>query len=207
MSWAKAAEIGANVVGNIIGAGGQPEEKQSNLHLVNPGQQALWNLMASRTAGGAGDFGYGANVKSGTSQLQQMMAQRGIKVGSGGAYTGAYGNMVGNAMGQDAAARRQYAINLLQSPLQIATATGANFIPGSTSAGASSGAQEGSFNQFQSTGWTPGGMGPNSYTGRGWTPRPQGWNTPASKRDNWWEPGQREGLITGMADRYQNFGS
>lgn len=183
MSWAKAAEIAANVAGNIIGAGGQPEEKQGNLHLVNPGQQALWNLMASGVANGAGDFGYGANIKSGTSQLQQMMAQRGIKVGSGGAYTGAYGNMVGNAMGQDAAARRQYAINLLQSPLQIATATGANFIPGSTSAGASSGAQEGSWNQFQNTGWTPGGMGPNSYTGHGWGGRPKGWDSAWSGTD------------------------
>jgi hypothetical protein len=63
-----------------------------------------------------------------------MMAQRGVKVGTGGAYSGMYGNMVGNALGQDAQARRQYALNLLQSPLQIASGAG-NFIPGSPSTG------------------------------------------------------------------------
>ena len=137
MGWETVAEIGAKAIGAGIGGGGE-KQQSGNLHLVNPQQQLLYNKMLQGLLGGGGDFGYGSNVKAGTSQLQNMMANRGIKVGTGGAYSGAYGNMVGNALGQDANARRQYAMGLLQSPLQTATVTGANLIPGSTSAGSRS---------------------------------------------------------------------
>lgn len=143
---------GLNFLGGGLFGGGQ-QQAQGNLHLVNPAQQLLYNKMIAGLTGGAGDFGYGSNIKQGTSQLQNMMAQRGIKVGSGGAYSGAYGNMVGQALGADAQARRQYALNLLQSPLQTATVTGGNLIPGSPSAGWSSGAQEGSWNSFGQRGY------------------------------------------------------
>jgi hypothetical protein len=121
-------------LGSAFGGGGE-EQKQlaGDLHLINPYQQQLYNQMYSGLMGGGGDFGYGSNIKAGTSQLQNMMAQRGIKVGSGGAYSGAYGNMVGSALGQDAEARRAYAMQLLQSPLQVEAITGANLVPGSPS--------------------------------------------------------------------------
>ena len=150
--------------------GGSKEPQAGNLHLVNPQQQLLYNKMLQGLLGGGGDFGYGSNVKAGTSQLQNMMASRGIKVGTGGAYSGAYGNMVGNALGQDAQARRQYAMGLLQSPLQTATVTGANLIPGSTSAGYSGGAQEGSWNLYRSTGYVQPGVGMSGGTGPGGRP-------------------------------------
>ncbi len=124
---------GLNAVGSLVGGGGGQSTPMSDLHLVNPQQQMLYQKMLQGLMGGGGDFGYGSNIKQGTSQLQNMMAQRGVKVGTGGAYSGAYGNMVGNALGQDANARRTYAMQLLQSPLQIASATGHNYIPGSPS--------------------------------------------------------------------------
>lgn len=154
--------VGAGIAADVLGAGlmsGGQDPVLGNLHLVNPQQQLLYNKMLQGLLGGGGDFGYGSNIKQGTSQLQNMMAQRGIKVGTGGAYSGAYGNMVGNALGQDAQARRQYAMGLLQSPLQTATVSGANLIPGSTSAGYSPGAQEGSWNLYRSTGYVQPGVG------------------------------------------------
>jgi len=66
--------------------------------------------------------------------------------------------MVGNAMSNDVAARRQYALSLLGTPLQTATVTGANLIPGSPSQGWSPGAQEGSWNSWQQRGF----MGPQA---------------------------------------------
>ena len=154
-------ELGSSLLqglgAGLMGGGEKPQA--GNLHLVNPQQQLLYNKMLQGLLGGGGDFGYGSNVKAGTSQLQNMMASRGIKVGTGGAYSGAYGNMVGNALGQDANARRQYAMGLLQSPLQTATVTGANLIPGSTSAGYSQGAQEGTWNAYRRTGYVSPGVG------------------------------------------------
>ena len=132
--------IGAALIGSaLIGAAGSamqpgPEKQASgNLHLVNPQQQALYQKMYAGLQGGGGDFGYGTNVRQGTSQLQNMMAQRGIKVGTGGAYSGAYGNMVGAAASADQEARRNYAMQLLGQQLQTANVTGANLIPGSPS--------------------------------------------------------------------------
>ena len=131
--WMQAASIGTDVAGKIWGDDGKQEQQPSNLHLVNSQQKMLYDQMLRGLMGGGGDFGYGSNIKQGTSQLQNMMAQRGVKIGTGGAYSGAYGSMVGNALGQDADARRQYAMQLLQTPLQIASATGRNLIPGSPS--------------------------------------------------------------------------
>ncbi len=138
------ASAGAQFLGSALGAG-EGEQKPGDLHLVNLQQKQLYDQMLRGLMGGGGDFGYGSNVKAGTSQLQNMMAQRGVKVGTGGAYSGAYGNMVGNALGQDANARRQYAMQLLQTPLQTATITGANWVPGSPSYGMEAKRQEGNF--------------------------------------------------------------
>ena len=178
MSVAAVAQVAGPIMqglGSLLGGGGGQEQTPSNLHLVNPQQQLLYNRMIQQLMGGAGDFGYGSNIKQGSSQLQQMMASRGVKVGSGGAYTGAYGNMVGNALGQDATARRQYAMNLLQTPLQIASTTGANFIPGSVSAGVGVNDQMGEFDMYRTQGLIPRGAGGiTQRQGETWTNTPFG---------------------------------
>jgi hypothetical protein len=119
--------------------------------------------MLASLMGGGMDTGFGANIKQGTSQLQQMMAQRGIKVGSGGAYTGAYGNMVGTAASNDANERYNRIYQMLGMPIQTATVTGANFVPGSTSHGQNARQQEANFYSPQ----TQANYGSNLYTGYG----------------------------------------
>ena len=148
----EAAAVGANTLGSALGLN-QQDPVLGNLHLVNPAQQALYGNMAQGLLRGGGDFGLGSGFKQGSSQLAQMMAARGISPQSGAA-AGAYGNMVGNAMSNDVQARRQYALSLLGSPLQTATVSGANMVPGSPSQGYSPGAQEGSLNAYNAWGYT-----------------------------------------------------
>ena len=126
--------VGAQVLGGLFG--GQQDPTLGNAHLANQGQADLWNSMARGLMGGAGDFGFGSNFKLGKSQVQNFMGSRGIKMDpSSGAYAGAMGNMTGQALGMDAGARRDYAMNLLRSPLQMFQTTGANFMPNSPSRG------------------------------------------------------------------------
>jgi hypothetical protein len=127
------AGIAADVIGSIVGGGGGQEQPLSDLHLVDPLMQQKRAQMIQALMGGGMDTGFGANIKQGTSQLQQMMAQRGIKVGSGGAYTGGLGNMVGTALSNDANERYSRIYQMLGMPIQIASATGKNYIPGSPS--------------------------------------------------------------------------
>lgn len=127
------AAAGINAIGGLLSNNNGPAQPMSDLHLVDPLMQQKRALLIQQLMGGGGDTGFGANIKQGTSQLQNMMAQRGIKVGSGGAYSGAYGNMVGTAMSNDANERYKRIYELLGMPLQIASATGKNFIPGSPS--------------------------------------------------------------------------
>jgi len=130
--WADAAAVGANAIG---GALSKPNDQAlSNLHLVNPAQQALYNSMAGKLMGGGGDFGFGTAFKQGKSQLQDMMAQRGISSDSGIGMQ-QMGNMTAGALGQDAANRRDTWFQLMGVPLQTAQTSGANFIPGSPSSG------------------------------------------------------------------------
>lgn len=124
---------GIQAAGNLLSNNSGPAQPMSDLHLVDPLMQQKRAQLINQLMGGGGDTGFGANVKQGTSQLQQMMAQRGIKVGSGGAYTGAYGNMLGTAMSNDANERYNRIYQMLGMPLQIASATGKNYIPGSPS--------------------------------------------------------------------------
>jgi len=128
--------IGGAILGGLFGGGGsQPVTQQAtDLHLVNPLQQQLYQRMYDGLSRGDGDFGYGTNVKSGLSQLQQMMASRGVSVNpNSGAYAGAAGNVIGQAAAADATARRNYMMQLLSSPLQTATISGRNYVPGSPS--------------------------------------------------------------------------
>ena len=133
-------------LGNAIMSGFSGGEKptDSQIGLVNQGQQALWNQMARGVMGGQGDFGFGTNVKQGKSQLQDFMASRGVKMDpSSGSYAGAMGNMIGQAQGMDQGARRGFAMDLLRSPMQ--TFQGpftANMLPGSPSRGSNWNSQE-----------------------------------------------------------------
>ena len=125
-----------------IGAGltGQQDPALGNLHLVNPAQQALYNTMAKRLLGGGGDFGFGSAYKQGKGQVQQMMAQRGISPQSGVSLA-TMGGMTADAVGQDAANRRNTWFQLMGTPLQTAQTAGANYIPGSPSSGTTTEAQ------------------------------------------------------------------
>lgn len=191
----------AQVIGsalNFLGAGlfgGQSDKNTANLHLVNPGQVALWNQMAKRVATGTGDFGFGNAAKMGKGQVQQFMADRGVSMDSG--YAGAaMGDAFANAAALDEANRTQTGLSLLGTPIQTAQTSGANLIPGSPSAGYSQGAQEGSWNMTQGTGFTPGTIGDNGFNGQFWGAHPAGWNVPASKRSTGYNA-----LATTMANR------
>ena len=135
------AYLGAAGV-NAFGAGITPDPKQpqGNLHLVNPAQQALYNTMAKRLLGGGGDFGFGSAYKQGKGQVQQMMAQRGISPQSGVSLA-TMGDMTADAVGQDAANRRNTWFQLMGTPLQTAQTAGANYIPGSPSSGSTTESQ------------------------------------------------------------------
>lgn len=148
---------GVGAIGQgLFGGGG--DQATSNLHLVNSGQQALWNQMARRAMSGQGDYGYGAAAKSAKGQIQGMLESRGISQDSGlGMQALAQG--YGAAAAQDAQNRRNTQLSILGTPLQTASTAGANLIPGSPSQGWSPGAQEGSWNAFQQTGFIAPGAG------------------------------------------------
>ena len=147
------AAQGLNALGQAVGGG--EEADPMNLHLVNQGQQNMWNQMARGLATGQGDFGFGSNYKQGKSQVQDFMASRGIKMDpSSGAYAGAMGEMTGKALGMDADARRNYALQVMGTPMQIAQGSGANFLSNSPSRGANWNAQEGNYwNRDRSNEW------------------------------------------------------
>ena len=140
--------IGSSALG-AIGAGlsGSQQPADGNLHLVNANQDQLYRAMLAGLQGGGGDFGYGTNVKQGTSQLAQMMAARGISPSSGVA-AGAYGNMLGQAESADQQARRQYMMQLLGTPLQTATFSGNNYAISSPSYGSTKEAQFGTADNY-----------------------------------------------------------
>ena len=104
--------------GDIVNAGfsGQDSQDPGKLHSrwADPYQGALFQQQMQRGLSGAGDFGMGAATKQGTSQLQQMMADRGIAPGSGVA-TAATGSMLANAAAQDVGNRRNWNMALLNA--------------------------------------------------------------------------------------------
>ena len=164
--WLIGGSILANTLGGLFGGGGG-EGQAANLHLVNPGQQALYNLLAQRAVSGAGDFGFGSAAKQAKGQVQQFLADRGVDMNSGFA-AGAMGDAFANAAAQDQQNRNQFNLGLLATPLQVAQTAGANLIPGSPSQGWSPGAQEGSWNAWQQQQWlapTTGGHQWGAFSG------------------------------------------
>lgn len=104
-----AGAMGMYGLGNVLGAFGGSDAPPGTgfIHNINPQQQALMQMMQRAMmpgGGGLGDLGYGQAVKQGTSQLSQMMADRGIAPGSGVA-DAAMGNMLGQAAAQEGANR------------------------------------------------------------------------------------------------------
>ena len=124
---------GLNFLGGLLGG---PDQKQvvqnTDLHLVNPIQQTLWNMLAGRAMSGGGEFGYGQSAKQAKGQVQQFLADRGVDMGSGFAAS-AMGDAFSNAAAQDQANRNAFNLQLLGTPLQTAQITGKNYVPGSPS--------------------------------------------------------------------------
>lgn len=133
MSWGLPAAAAVQAVGAGLSGGGQ-DQMAGNLHLVNPAQQALYNMMTKKLLNGSGDFGFGQAVKSGKKTLQGMMANNGISPQSG-VYNSSLADMTATAANQDAGNRRNTMLSLMGTPLQTATVSGANFVPGSLSRG------------------------------------------------------------------------
>ena len=129
------AALASGALGAATSGQGQQDPKNAgDLHLANIGQQNLWNMMQQRAMSGSGDFGFGANVKQGKSQLQQMMGDRGISP-QGGAGMNALSQMIGTASAADAQGRNDYAMNVLRSPMQVVSTEGSNWLPNSPSFG------------------------------------------------------------------------
>ncbi len=164
--WDDAALFGGSALAGLF-SGGQQQQPTApgNLHLVNTGQQALWNQVAKGLNSGAGDFGFGGSYKAGKGQINQMMADSGIKMDpSSGVYAGAMGAMAGQAGAMDAQARRDYTMGLLRTPLQTAMISeeGRNMIPGAPTQ--SSAMNQSGFNRGASAlGFTGGGGYNNNY--------------------------------------------
>lgn len=152
-------ELATGVGGAIFGGQDTPEQLPQNLHMVNPGQKALWDMFAARAMNGSGEFGFGQAAKQGKGQVQQFLADRGVDMGSGFA-AGAMGDTFANAGAYDSANRNQFNLSLLQTPFQVAQASGANFLPGSPSTGGNAQDQADSWSGF----FTHGG----ARTGGGW---------------------------------------
>ena len=130
-----ALALASGTAGAIWGGDGQPDPKHAgDVHLANAGQLELYNAMLKRYMAGAGDFGMGQNVKTGNSQLQQFMGDRGISPQSG--YSGAlFANMLGTSGANASQTRDAFGMNLLRSPLQTVQTSGSNWLPTSPSFG------------------------------------------------------------------------
>jgi hypothetical protein len=158
-----------NTVGGLLTP--KPQTVLSDLHLMSSAQQALYNQMVQQAMNGSGEWGYGAAAKQGTGQVNQFLADRGISADSGIGY-GMQANAFGAASQADQEARRQQMLGLLGSPLQVASASGANFVTGSpsvASSGRSNGGGGGNMSVFganageQATPYSGGSTGDNGW--------------------------------------------
>lgn len=118
---------GANMLGGLF-SGGQEAQQQLpvSLHNVNPLQSLLYRKLINQFATGSGDFGFGTAAKQGMSTVRQLMADRGIAPESG-VYQSALATVLGQAAQGDVAARRQYGMGLLNTPMQVMGASGHNY--------------------------------------------------------------------------------
>ncbi len=112
--WGMAAgAIGGGLQGMFGGAEGYDPGKLHS-RWSDPYQGRLFQDQMQRAMSGGGDFGFGQAAKAGTSQMQQMMADRGISSDSGVATAG-MGNMMANAMGADIGNRRNWIGQMLNT--------------------------------------------------------------------------------------------
>ena len=107
--WAGPIGAGIGALGGALTAGfyGQPEQPWTHSRWADPYQGRLFQTQMKNALSGAGDFGFGQSAKQGTSQLAQMMADRGSSPQSGVGLA-AQGSMMGNAMAADVGNRRNY---------------------------------------------------------------------------------------------------
>lgn len=130
--WDDAALIGGSLLTNMS----QPDQSQlpGNLVATSPTQFKMYDQLVQNFLSGGGDYGYGSTMKSGNSQLQQFMADRGISADSG-VYQSAMADLIAQSAATDASNRYNYGLNLLNSPPATAVITGENQIPGAAAAG------------------------------------------------------------------------
>ncbi len=103
-----------NLIGGAYGGGEQYDPGKIHSRWADPYQGMLFQDQMKQAMSGGGDFGFGQAAKAGTSQLQQMMADRGISPQSGVGLS-ATGDMLANAMSQDIGNRRNYTMGLLNT--------------------------------------------------------------------------------------------
>lgn len=164
-----AVAYGIGALGSVAGSiwGGQEADPKDagDLHLVNAGQQDLWNSMLKKIQSGSGDFGAGQGIKQGKSQLAQFMADRGINPGGGTGVAG-MADMIGTASAGANQNRLGYAMNLLGTPLQTAQTSGSNWLPGSPSQGYDAAAQRDHFVPSQHSYYAQNGKPFGQFTDR-----------------------------------------
>ena len=150
---------GSNLLGGLFSK--EPDaQKAGQAYQTNPYGTAMAMRQLRNTMAGAGDFGFGNIAKQGMGTLGQMFAGRGIDPRSGVAMN-ATGNMFGNAMAQDAQARRNYAMSLM------------TYSPGTVTAANRAG-----------PGWASSDF---SNLGNMFGETQSGWGPPAEKATNSWE--------------------
>ena len=112
---AAAPYVAAAVAGGVrglFGGGNDQPNQYSALYALSPQQQALQHQMQNRALlGDVGDTGFGQNVKQGTTQLQQMMADSGISMDSGVGVAGT-GEVIAGASAQDAENRSRRMLDI-----------------------------------------------------------------------------------------------
>ena len=114
VGWDDAALAFGTGLAGMFGGGDQYDPGKLHTRWMDPYQGALFQQQMQQGMSGAGDFGFGQAAKSGTSQLQQMMADRGIAQDSGVGLA-AQGGMMANAMSADIGNRRNYMMGLMNA--------------------------------------------------------------------------------------------
>ena len=138
-------------------SGGGEQQDPANTGLANTGQAELWRRYAQMLQMGGGDFGFGGGAKQANSQIGQGLANSGLSATGGGYGQALRAQAYGNAAGMAAQNRVGFGMQLLGTPLQLQSTTGANYNPASSFYGTNWADQLGPANSYRRK-WT--GQGP-----------------------------------------------
>jgi hypothetical protein len=105
---------------NMFGADQRDPIGKLHVAYADPFQGLLTQGLIKDFMAGRGDFGFGQATKQGMSQLQQLMADRGVRPDSG-VFNAGLSNMLAQASMQDAMNRRQYGMGLASMAPQMMT--------------------------------------------------------------------------------------